>query len=68
MFVPWTSDIGPKVPQGWGLATYRNRADLPPCDGCGEFLEFRDEYLYRFTPEGTEILHNRKACYEGLIV
>ncbi|ASZ72606.1 hypothetical protein NELLIE_34 [Arthrobacter phage Nellie] len=64
---PWISDTGPKVPQGWGLDVYRGKTPLV-CESCCKPLKRPEEYLYKYTPEGTIILHNKKECYEGSII
>ena len=46
----------------WGLDVFRGRVEPFICEACGEPVVFRDEYLYKYTPEGTRIVHNKVVC------
>lgn len=60
-FQPWISDEEPKLPEGWGSDAYRGRVALG-CLKCREPLKLGDQYLYKFSPSGTIVLHNTKEC------
>jgi hypothetical protein len=51
----------------WGLDVFRGRVEPFICEACGGDIRFRDEYLYKFTPEGTRLLHNKEGCNERAI-
>lgn len=64
-YKPWISDDEPRPPRDWGLDTYRGKVPLT-CLGCGKpLVVYQDQYLYKFTPEGTQIYHNSKECFDG---
>jgi hypothetical protein len=67
-FKNWLSDEKPNIKdiEGWGLDALRSNPKWK-CNYCEQELKMRDQYLYRYTKEGTIILHNKKDCYEGFI-
>lgn len=62
-FQPWISDKEPKAPEDWGLDALRSNPRWT-CNGCGEMLKMRDQYLYQYRPQGTIIVHNKQECFD----
>lgn len=48
----------------WAVAVFRGKVESFFCEACKKRIEFRQEYAYKYTPEGTVILHNKEECYE----
>lgn len=63
-FKPWISDEEPKLPDGFGLAAIKNSNTYFGCQACGKKIEWQEQYLYSFQPNGTPCLHNTKECWD----
>lgn len=67
-YKPWISEEGPKLPKGWGLAIITRVESVSwfNCNKCNKRIEWKQQYLYSFQPDGTPVLHNTEECTEEL--
>ena len=66
-FKPWTSDEEPKAPKGWGLDAVRGIKLTHHCEKCHGAISFKQQYIYKYTPDGLKVRHNTEECSAGII-